>query len=83
MNKKYKDHVHSVRTWYPEDYYMKEFDEIEYNFVNDDYEDGSDTFKRIIGVDGSATKIVRRMEGAEEDFQDQFRPPFITSNEGR
>ncbi len=92
MTKKYKGHVHgegfAEYRWqhgmprHVEDY-MKEFDEIEYNFVNDDYEDGHDAFKRIIGVDGNTTKITRRMEGTEEDFQAQFRPPFTTPNEGR
>lgn len=53
--------------WQPEDDLLAEFDLMEYNYVNDDYETGSEMFQRILSADGSANK--KRNDNTETEVE--------------
>ncbi len=59
--------------WTPEDDLLAEFDKMEYHFVDDDYETGSEMFQRILSADGPASKRKESKLETEVDHVEGWR----------
>jgi len=59
--------------WRVEEDLLAEFDKMEYHFVDDDYETGSEMFQRILSMDGTASKRKDDHAETETEHQDKWR----------